>query len=363
MAALQEAEVLIEYVEPVPTHKPEYVRGSGLWKLSNQQRAVYEGMNAMGIKNDTPVAIDDRTELVKRIVELEDKFSSIVGDLPINEEGTQKICLTPEDTEGLTCDVTIYLPEGVEEPLPGLVRIHGGGMTMFSGKEAMFEIGDRELAKLGIAVCAVHFTNSHVEAFPRGLNDCVNAAQWFASAETKERFNLIRDKGVALYGESGGGNLSITTAMSLKGTDTISCLCALAPYTNGEAEKYPDIAKSYTEMQYDLPEYQQYLENMGNMLLYLYTPEGSEDITNPLAWPYHANEEDVKELCPTLIMINECDGIRDQGYVMYHKLQKAGVTSNLIEYAGTGHCHMGEPVIQTLMFKTLVDYIKYYTLQ
>merc|ERR1712173_176793 len=158
-------------------------------------------------------------------------------------------------------------------------------------------------------------TNACVEAFPRGLNDCVNAAKWFASAESKEGFNLLREKGVALYGESGGGNLTFAVAMSLKETDTISCLVALAPYLNGAYDS-PDIAKSFIEMQFDMPEYQQYLDNMGNMFLYLYTPEGSDDLTNPLAWPYYAKEEDVKGLCPALIMVNECDMLRDQGHVM-----------------------------------------------
>ncbi len=34
---------------------------------------------------------------------------------------------------------------------------------------------------------------------------------------------------------------------------------------------------------------------------------------NPLAWPGFATEEDVKGLVPTIISVNECDPLRDEG--------------------------------------------------
>ena len=56
---------------------------------------------------------------------------------------------------------------------------------------------------------------------------------------------------------------------------------------------------------------------------------------NPLAWPAFATEDDVAGLVPTVISVNECDPLRDEGIEFYRLLaarRRAGAVP-----AGDGH--------------------------
>jgi acetyl esterase/lipase len=58
---------------------------------------------------------------------------------------------------------------------------------------------------------------------------------------------------------------------------------------------------------------------------------------NPLAWPSFAIEDDVRGLPPTMIHVNECDPLRDEGIEFYRLLQRAGVTARCRVQMGTTH--------------------------
>jgi acetyl esterase/lipase len=58
---------------------------------------------------------------------------------------------------------------------------------------------------------------------------------------------------------------------------------------------------------------------------------------NSLAWPGFATEEDVKGLVPTIISVNECDPLRDEGINFYRLLLRAGVPARCRQVMGTIH--------------------------
>ncbi len=58
---------------------------------------------------------------------------------------------------------------------------------------------------------------------------------------------------------------------------------------------------------------------------------------NPLAWPGFATEDDVKGLVPTVISVNECDPLRDEGIDFYRTLMRAGVPARCRQVMGTIH--------------------------
>ena len=66
---------------------------------------------------------------------------------------------------------------------------------------------------------------------------------------------------------------------------------------------------------------------------------GIEEIEqqNPLAWPAFASEEDVAGLPPTVISVNECDPLRDEGVAFYRLLLRAGVPARCVQLMGTIH--------------------------
>jgi len=338
--------------------------GSGLWKLSKSQKTMMEMMSKSTERNAEPLDFDNREETCAFIKKFEaDAIEMIAQGLPpINtDDGVTKLEISVEDEEELTCHVTIYAPTERTGPLPGLVRIHGGGMAFFDGKESFFEMGDRAMANEGLVVCSVHFTNSTEAPFPRGLNDCINAVKWFS--KQKERFNLKRNKGVALFGESGGGNLVITTGMSLRNTDLISCIFASVPYTYGLPDNMerPDICKSMIEFYQEDPELRQHNSNVGFSCGWLYTPKGSGNEENPLAWPYFAKSDDLVGMAPTMIECDECDTLVNQGKVMYRALQNADVPSWYFEWGGMLHAHMGEMLIYEMELVAKIQFIKIHT--
>ena len=58
---------------------------------------------------------------------------------------------------------------------------------------------------------------------------------------------------------------------------------------------------------------------------------------NPLAWPGFATVEDLKGLVPTMISVNECDPLRDEGIEFYRTLLRAGVPARCRQVMGTTH--------------------------
>jgi len=58
---------------------------------------------------------------------------------------------------------------------------------------------------------------------------------------------------------------------------------------------------------------------------------------NPLAWPSFATVEDVSGFPPTVISVNECDPLRDEGINFYRLLLRAGVPARGRQVLGTMH--------------------------
>jgi acetyl esterase/lipase len=58
---------------------------------------------------------------------------------------------------------------------------------------------------------------------------------------------------------------------------------------------------------------------------------------NPLAWPSFATEQDVQGLPYTVISVNECDPLRDEGINFYRLLMGAGVQTRCRQAMGTIH--------------------------
>jgi acetyl esterase/lipase len=68
----------------------------------------------------------------------------------------------------------------------------------------------------------------------------------------------------------------------------------------------------------------------------IYDPAGVHG-TNPLAWPYHATDDDLAGMPPHVISVNELDPLRDEGLAYHRKLRAAGASSACRIVAGTSH--------------------------
>jgi acetyl esterase/lipase len=167
-----------------------------------------------------------------------------------------------------------------------------------------------------------------VAPFPAGLNDCVSGLHWVVDQAAELRIDPAR---IVVAGESGGGNLTLATGLKLKrdgDLGLIKGLYALCPYIAGE---------------WPTPECPSSIENEG-ILLHLHNNRGrmgygidAFEERNPLAWPSFAEAEDVSGLPPTVISVNECDPLRDEGINFYRLLLSAGVPARCRQMMGTMH--------------------------
>src|SRR4030095_7452401 len=193
----------------------------------------------------------------------------------------------------------------------------------------------RMIAAHGVAVAMIDFRNAltpssapEVAPYPAGLNDCVSGVKWLAANSGKLGIDPNR---IIIAGESGGGNLTLATGLRLKREGALGLirgLYALCPYIAG---RWP------------LPENPSSIENNG-ILLDLHHNQGAmaygiEELErrNPLAWPGFATVDDVEGLVPTIISVNECDPLRDEGINFYRLLLRAGVKARCRQVMGTTH--------------------------
>ncbi|MDZ7785164.1 MAG: alpha/beta hydrolase [Halioglobus sp.] len=272
------------------------------------------------------VALREQMEGMFDMIDNEDVAPSAGLDISTHEFVSQP--------DGNTIKVQ-YIRPANSERLPCVYYIHGGGMQAMSCFLGMYRAWGKIIAAQGVAVAMVDFRNcltpssaEEVEPFPAGLNDCVSGLRWVI--DNAEQLNI--DAGhVIVAGESGGGNLTIATAMQLAqagDAGLIRGFYALCPYIAGQwpQDRYPS-SEENNGILLDLH------NNRGAMAY------GIEEFEkrNPLAWPAFAGEEDVSGLPPAVISVNECDPLRDEGIEFYRLLLRAGVSARCRQVMGTVH--------------------------
>ncbi len=238
------------------------------------------------------------------------------------------------DPDGNAVNLQVIRPDS-DVALPGVYYIHGGGMAAMSCFDGMYRGWGKHIAANGVVVVMVDFRNCvsassapEVAPFPAGLNDCVSGLRYVASHAAAFGIDPTR---LVVAGESGGGNLTLATGLMLKrdgDLGLIKGLYALCPYIAG---------------QWPSPGCPSSIENEG-ILLHLHNNRGAMGYgieafneRNPLAWPSFATVDDVKGFPPTVINVNECDPLRDEGINFYRLLLAADVPARCRQMMGTMH--------------------------
>ena len=235
-------------------------------------------------------------------------------------------------------NITLYIsrPKTATQSLPAVLHLHGGGMSLLAAADPNYVHWRQNLAAKGLIVIGVEFRNiagvNGNYAFPAGLNDCYSALKWLY--QQKKALGISN---IIVSGESGGGNLTLATTLKAKKDNALHLIdgvFAQCPYISNH---YGNPVESNL---YSLIENDKYLINNAsmNIMAALYDGVSSK---NPLAWPYHATQEDLSDLPPHVIYVNELDPLRDEGIVYHNKLEKAKVKSDLTILKGTVHSAEG----------------------
>jgi acetyl esterase len=244
---------------------------------------------------------------------------------------TLEFTSTPDDN---TVKIQFVRPQN-DEVLPCVYYIHGGGMASLSCFDGMYRSWARIVANQGVAVAMVDFRNSmtpssatEVAPFPAGLNDCLAGLRFVVAQAAELRIDAAH---IVVAGESGGGNLTLATGLALVRDGDVRLirgLYALCPYIAGAwpQDRFPSSIEN-NGLLIDLH------NNRGAMAYGI----GELEAGNPLAWPMFATEDDVKDFPPTVISVNECDPLRDEGIEFYRLLLRAGVRARCRQMMGTVH--------------------------
>jgi acetyl esterase/lipase len=269
-------------------------------------------------------------------------FEAFAQGMP-NAEGVTTRTVTIAGGDGN--DLTLYIsrPADAEIALPAVVHLHGGGMAILSAAETMTFRAREYLAATGLVVVGVEFRNSAgklgVHPYPAGLNDCAAAVRWVAANRA--------DLGIShliVSGESGGGNLTLTTAHKAKREGWLDEIA-------GFYAQCPMISNRWLEEADDLPSLKEndgYLTTCLALALLgsLYDPDSSHT-RDATCWAGMATDEDLAGLPPHVISVNELDPMRDEGLVYYRRLVHAGVPAVGRVVAGT--CHGGDVLLAGVM--------------
>jgi acetyl esterase len=275
-----------------------------------------------------PEAVAQRDQMTAIFEMLDNEDVAPSKDLHVT---TIQFTSTPD---GNTVKIQFVRPQ-TDDVLPCVYYIHGGGMASLSCFDGMYRSWARIIANQGVAVAMVDFRNSmtpssapEVAPFPAGLNDCVAGLKFVVAQAGELRIDPAH---MVVAGESGGGNLTLAIGLRLArdgALHLIRGLYALCPYIAGRwpQDRFPSS-----------------VENNG-LLIDLHNNRGAMaygidelEARNPLAWPMFATDDDVKDFPPTVISVNECDPLRDEGIEFYRLLLRAGVRARCRQVMGTIH--------------------------
>jgi acetyl esterase len=292
------------------------------------------GLTAFGLDGHAAGPPLDRTASLEVIAEFvggaHAAFEGLYEAVPAQWPGEAPAAVderseTIRGTDGNEIPLYIYRPADHDGPLPCVIYLHGGGMTILEADNRVHRQWSTDLAAAGLVVVTVGFRNAWtaggLNPYPAGLNDCSAAIDWVHA----HRSDLGITK-IVLQGESGGGNLVLASALKAKREGRLAAIdgvFAAVPYISG-GYGWDDDRK--------LRELPSMIENDGHylncammdLLVAVYDPAG-ENAENPLCWPYFATEDDLAGLPPHVITVNELDPLRDEGKAYFRKLVRSGV--------------------------------------
>jgi len=124
----------------------------------------------------------------------DDNLSTRVN-IPYNDDGNPRQVLD------------LHRPDDVDEPLPVIFMVHGGGFV-FGSQEMLFDVA-RRYAGMGYAVVTPTYRLAPINTYPAAIEDVFCALAW--TFENADEFNVDLSR-LVLVGESAGANAAAIIA-------------------------------------------------------------------------------------------------------------------------------------------------------
>ncbi|WP_327145439.1 alpha/beta hydrolase [Nocardia sp. NBC_01327] len=269
----------------------------------------------------------DFSDLPAARTTLNDMVDTMLADLSFDGVLLQELTIP-----GLGGDpdiaVRFFTPDNVQEPLPVLLWIHGGGFAV--GTAASCDPYCLDIVReLGIAVASVDYRLAPETPFPGPLDDCYAALTHIHAHAAEWGIDPAR---IAVGGQSAGGGLAAGTVLKARDEGLVPVAFQLL-----EIPELDDRLHTVSMAEFiDTP-----LWNRPNAILSwrYYLGESYTGPADPSVSLYAAPSRatDLSALPPTYLCTMELDPLRDEGIDYALRLLQAGVSVELHSFSGTFH--------------------------
>ncbi|MGW7252520.1 alpha/beta hydrolase [Streptomyces sp. NPDC054834] len=241
----------------------------------------------------------------------------------------------PADAEWITVPakvgdvrVRIVRPQNAASPLPVVLYMHGGGWIL--GNADTHDRLVRELADgTRAAVVFVEYARSPEAHYPVAIEQGYATAQWIVREGAAHGLDPGR---IAVAGDSVGGNMTAALTLLAKERGDVRFVhqSMYYPVTDADmdTQSYSDFATGY----YLTAEAMRWFWDA-------YAPNRAQrdEIT---ASPLKADLDQLADLPPALVLVDEADVLRDEGEAYAARLRAAGVDVTTVRYDGITHDFM-----------------------
>lgn len=218
------------------------------------------------------------------------------------------------------CRLRAYFPAKAEAG-PVILYMHGGGWVI-GDLDTHDPVCSLIAAVTGLRVVAVDYRLAPEHPFPAAHDDCMAAAQFVSSSPPELEAPVA---GLAVAGDSAGGNLALYVASEMKPGAVLAQLLIypLVDCTSPKTGSYRDLAEGYILDR-----------KLMDRFIHDYLPRDGDaagKAASPLLHPLPA------DLPATLIVTASLDPLRDQGRTLAGSIAAMGVETHLIEAKGLIH--------------------------
>lgn len=253
--------------------------------------------------------------------------TSLRGPLP--SHGLREVRDVTLASDGDPLLARIYIPNAAgtkTKQLPLVIYFHGGGW-MTGDLDSHDSICRSVARESGHVIASIDYPLAPESPFPIALNHCAAfvlsaASNWSGPGLTQPTSGLI------LMGDSSGGNLAASLALSVGAQASVLGQVLIYPALDGtcSTNSYRENGSGYGLSASTMRWFWDH-----------YLPGGT-DRTDPHASPVHA--PDLSKAPPALIITAELDPLRDEGNTYAVLLREAGVAAACTQYSGALHGFM-----------------------
>lgn len=216
--------------------------------------------------------------------------------------------------------VRVYTPNEKGNGSGTVVFYHGGGFVL--GSIAMYDPVCRAIASTsGCTVVSVDYRLAPEHKAPAAVEDAYDSLQW--------AIREMGSRGVAVTGDSAGGNLAASVSLMARdtgeGSDRIKLQVLVYPVLD---------LGSFTPSAVEYGEHYFLTREMASWLSASYLVDRNQ-ASDPYISPLRAG--DLSRLPPAVILTGEYDPLRDQGETYAARLRMSGIPVVGVRYTGAIH--------------------------